>query len=250
MTSHLSIRIPNGNSSVKGRISAEMRAGNGKTYLQICDSPRGFTLLELLISIVMIGVIALIVTGAIRLGLRSVSSGENKIDHLEKKRASFSIIDSQIQSQIPLSYEENGERKYYFQGDRGALQLATNYSIWGGQKGYVLVRYKVESDSAGKQFLAVSENIIGMNNNRESRLFSAVDAIRFEYFFKDPTEEKGKWVDTWTDSANIPGKVKLHLLYGNSDTSMIIPLRTTRSLSPETKSGAAREQKKHEKKRT
>ena len=64
-------------------------------------SSRGFTLLELLISLVMIGVIALIIAGAIRLGVRSVSKAEEKIDFLERTRASFHIIDSQIQSQVP-----------------------------------------------------------------------------------------------------------------------------------------------------
>ncbi|MBI5074881.1 MAG: prepilin-type N-terminal cleavage/methylation domain-containing protein [Nitrospirae bacterium] len=205
--------------------------GCQKRYLLLCNDSRGFTLLELLISLVMIGAIALIATGAMRLGLRTVSAGEKRIDHLERIRASFTIIDSQIQSQIPLSYEEQGERKYYFQGNRGSLQLATNYSLWGGQKGYVLVRYKVESDDTGKQLLSISENIIGMTGNRESKLFRSADAIHFEYFFKDPTEEEGRWVEAWTDMANIPGKIKLHLLYGEKDISMIIPLRTAGTLS-------------------
>jgi len=202
-----------------------------KRYPLFSNSRSGFTLLELLISLVMIGVIAIIITGAIRLGIRAVNKGETKIDHLERTRASFNIIDSQIQSQIPLTFEENGEKKYYFQGDKESLQFSTNYSLWGGQKGYVMVRYKAESDDTGKQFLAVSENIIGSNSNRETRLFSAVDAIYFEYFFKDPTEEKGKWVDKWTDTANIPEKVKLHLIYGEKDIPMIIPMRTSGSLS-------------------
>ena len=202
-----------------------------KRYPIFSNSCSGFTLLELLISLVMIGVIAVIITGAMRLGIHTVKTGEAKIDHLERTRASFNIIDSQIQSQIPLTFEENAEKKYYFNGDKESLQFSTNNSLWGGQKGYVMVRYKVESDDTGKQFLAVSENIIGTNSNREARLFSAVDAIHFEYFFKDPTEEKGKWVDKWTDTANIPEKVKLHIIYGKKDISMIIPMRTSGSLS-------------------
>jgi prepilin-type N-terminal cleavage/methylation domain-containing protein len=200
-------------------------------YSIFSKSCKGFTLLELLISLVMIGVIAIIITCAMRLGIHTVSAGETKIDHLERTRASFNIIDSQIQSQIPLTFEENGEKKYYFQGEKEFIQFSTNYSLWGGQKGYVTVRYKVESDDIGKQFLAVSENIIGTNSNREARLFTAADAIHFEYFFKDPTEEKGKWVDKWTDSANIPEKVNIHLTYGEKDLSMIIPMRTSGSLS-------------------
>ena len=202
-----------------------------KKYPVFNNPCSGFTLLELLISLVMIGGIALIITSAMRVGIRSVNTAEKKIDYIERTRTSFNIIDSQIQSQVPLSFEENGEKRYFFQGDRGALQFSTNYSIWGGQKGYVLAKYTVESDDAGKQFISASENIIGMNGNRETRLFSAVDSIHFEYFFKDPTEENGKWVDTWTDTANIPEKVKIHLVYGEKDLSMIIPMRTQGALS-------------------
>ena len=202
-----------------------------KRYLLFYNSCSGFTLLELLISLVMIGMIAVIISSAMRLGIRAVNTGEKKIDHLERTRASFNIIDSQIQSQIPLSFEENGEKKYYFQGDRESLQFSTNSSLWGGQKGYVLVRYKVGVDDTEKQFLAVSENIIGTNSNRNAKLFTAVDAVHFEYFFKDVAEEKGKWVDKWTDTANIPEKVNLHLIYRGKDLSLIIPMRTSGSLS-------------------
>lgn len=210
-----------------------------KKYPIFSNSCNGFTLLELLISLVMIGGIAIIITSAMRLGIRTVSMGETKIDHLERTRASFNIVDSQIQSQMPLTFEENGEKKYYFQGEKEYIQFSTNYSLWGGQKGYVTVRYKVESDDRGKQFLAVSENIIGTNSNREARLFTSADAIHFEYFFKDPTEEKGIWVEKWTDTANIPEKVNFHLIYGAKDLSMIIPMRTSGSLSQASSTRAA-----------
>ena len=200
-----------------------------KERLSISNSHSGFTLLELLISLVMLGGIAIIISSAMRLGLRTISSGERKIDYLERTRASFNIIDSQIQSQIPLTFEENGGKKYYFQGDRESLQFPSNYSIWGGTKGYVMVRYKVETDDTGKQLLAASESIIGTKNSRESKLFSEVDAIYFEYLFKDPTEEKKEWTDKWTDMGNIPEKVKLHLIYGKKDISMVIPMRTSGS---------------------
>ena len=208
-------------------------------YPIFSKSCKGFTLLELLISLVMIGGIAIIITGAMRLGIRTVSTGETKIDHLERTRASFNIVDSQIQSQMPLTFEENGEKKYYFQGEKEYIQFSTNYSLWGGQKGYVTVRYKVESDDTGKQFLAVAENIIGTNSNREARLFTSADAIHFEYFFKDPAEEKGKWVEKWTDTANIPEKVNFHLIYGAKDLSMIIPMRTSGSISQASSTRAA-----------
>jgi len=194
----------------------------------------GFTLLELMISFAIIAIIVVIILGAMRLGLHSVDSGEKRIDSIERIRRSVNIIDSQIQSQIPLTFEENAEKKYYFQGSRDSIQFPTNYSIWGGLKGYVVVKYKVESDNTGKQMLVAYENVIGINNIRETKLFNALDAIYFEYFFKDPTEEKGSWVESWTDSLNIPEKIRMHIRYEGKDISMIIPMRTTGSIARQT----------------
>ena len=190
----------------------------------------GFTLLELMISIAMLGVIVLITAGAMRLGFRAVVTGENKVEHLERMRASLSIIDSQIQSEIPLTYNDDGARKYAFKGARESLQFPTNYSLWSGQMGYVMVTYTVVSQAGGKKALSLSENIVGAESKREARLFDAADRISFEYFFKDPTEEEGRWVEQWTDETNIPEKVKLHVIQGSQDLSLIIPMRARGSL--------------------
>lgn len=191
----------------------------------------GFTLLELIISIALIGIIVLIIAGAMRLGFRSVDSGEKRIESLERMRASLNIIDSQIQSEMPLTYDDEGVRKFYFKGERKLMQFATNYSIWGGEKGYVVAAYKVESGDNGKEVLYVSENIIGIEGKRDTKLFDNFETIYFEYFFKDPTEEEGEWVDQWTDDVNIPEKIKLHLVEGTRDLSIIIPFRARGSLT-------------------
>lgn len=192
----------------------------------------GFTLLELTISIMLIGIIVLILVGAMRLGSRSVESGEKKIEYLERIRTSLNIIDSQIQSLIPLAYEQDGNMKYYFKGEREFMQFSTNYSIWGGQKGYVIVTYKVETDSLGKQYLNASENVVGLANNREVKLFTAFDRIYFEYFYKDPTEEQGSWVEQWKEDAGIPEKVKVHFVEGVRDLTFPLKIRVNRLVGP------------------
>jgi prepilin-type N-terminal cleavage/methylation domain-containing protein len=189
----------------------------------------GFTLLELLISFAILGIIVVIVASAMKVGVQAVTKGEKKMNSTYRFRTSLNIIEAQIQSQSGLTYEDNGEQKRYFKGDGESLQLSTNYSIWTGSKGYVVVSYTIETDNQGKQSLKATENVIGMDNPRETTLFNPMDKIFFEYFYKGPTDEKGSWVQTWTDDATVPEKVKLHLVSGERDFSMIIPLRTAAS---------------------
>lgn len=185
----------------------------------------GFTLLELMLSMAIIGIIALIITGALRLGFRSIDRGEKRIEYLERVRTSLNIIDSQIQSVVPLTFDDNGEKKSYFKGGGDTLQFSTNYSIWGGRKGFVVVSYRVETDTQGRRTLYANEHIVGMEAKREATLFEAFDSIGFEYFFKDPTEEHGKWVEQWTDDVMMPESIRINLVKGTKNFSRIVPVR-------------------------
>lgn len=186
----------------------------------------GFTLLELMVSFLILGIVVLIIAGALRLSISIVDKGEAQINALERTRTSLKIVTSQIQSQFPFLFEDNGEKKLFFQGENKAMQFATNYSIWGGQIGYVLVSYKVETDDSGKETLSASENIIGIDSIRETTLFKSLDSIYFEYFFKDPLKEDGEWIEIWEENTKLPEKIRLHLTEAGNDFSMIIPVRT------------------------
>ncbi len=202
----------------------------------------GYTLLELMIAIVLVGFIVVIMAGAMRLGYRSVERGDRKIESLERFRSSLVIIDAQIQSAIPIMVNSTGleekpagdkgeqgdklgSKEYYFEGSNEALTLTTNYSIWGGQSGHVLVEYRVETDENGLKSLAVKEQMVGKENGQETVLFKGASNITFEYFYHDPTEEKGKWVEEWTDTASTPQKIRFHLVSGKTDVTLIIPMR-------------------------
>jgi general secretion pathway protein J len=206
------------------------------TERNILRTSAGFTLLELIISFSIIALIVVIIAGAMRLAHHSVESGEKKAETLERTRASIGIINAQIQSQVPLSYMDDAKKKYYFQGDREFMQLSTNYSIWGREKGFTIVKYRIESDNNGKKMIIASENTIGIESSRETKLLTGIDKISFEYFYKGPTDEKGAWIEKWTEESSIPEKIRLNLVIAGKDFSMIIPMRTvsSRVSQPET----------------
>lgn len=206
------------------------RRQNGETIMRYGDSgSKGFTLLELMISITLLIIIVTIVGSAMRLGYRSVEAGEKKIESLERFRTARFIINSQVESEVPLKFDSDGAQRSSFKGDRKWCQFATNYSIWDGHRGYVLVRYSVDNDDAGRQVLYASENVIGVDNARDVKLLDALDDISFGYFYKDINGE-GKWVENWSDEMQAPDKIKFNFSSGTKKYSFVISMRTSAAL--------------------
>jgi len=191
--------------------------------------PGGFTLLELMISIVLVAMIVIILAASMRAGHRSLEGGEKKAESMERLRASMRLIDSQLQSCLPLTVkEEENLKKAVFIGTGDSMTFATNRSLFSGRKGYVIASYRIERDERGKQVLYLKENTIGMENSREAKLLDGFDAIRFEYLEASKIKGLGGggWSDQVADTSDLPQKVKLHLEQGTRKFSLTIPLRT------------------------
>jgi general secretion pathway protein J len=185
----------------------------------------GFTLLELIISITLVAIIVLIISVAANLGYRSFNAGEKKMNAVERLRSSLTIIDAQIQSGVPLTLEEGGVKQYYFAGEQDSLKFSTNYSIWGGQRGYVIVNYRVDTDDRGKRTLFASEYKVGMENQKETKLLEGFDEITFDYYQQDATEEEGEWITQWVDEEMMPTRIRVNLVRGSNSLSYIMPVR-------------------------
>jgi prepilin-type N-terminal cleavage/methylation domain-containing protein len=194
-------------------------------------SDEGFTLLELLISLTLLVLIVVIAMGAMQLGSRSVAAGEKKMDDQERLRTVLSLIDAQIQSQLPLTYGEAGNRKYYFRGDGKALRFSTGYSIWNGRRGYVIVDYRIEADGSGRELLSASEQIPGIEGQWSTPLLEAT-GISFDYFYQDPTEEKGRWLELLPEGTVIPEKIRLRLARGGKKLALVFPVRVRHGIIP------------------
>lgn len=195
----------------------------------------GFTLLELLISMFLILLVVLITSGAMRMGYRSVSWGDKKTVFQERFRAALPIIESQIQSALPVGLilaapggPPDDMQRTFFKGGRDEMSFATNYSIWDKRQGYLVVTYRVVREAGGKKSLYVSESTLGMTAGREALLLESAGEIYFEYF-STGVLESGYWVNEWKQTEAFPEKVWVHIYNQNKDFSLVVPMRVMRN---------------------
>lgn len=79
-------------------------------------SPRGFTLLELLLSLTVFTVVAVIVYAVLNFCSRAVEKGEARSTENQRARAALALISRQLKSAYPLSVQAEGETFVYFFG--------------------------------------------------------------------------------------------------------------------------------------
>jgi len=185
----------------------------------------GFTLLELLIAITLLGLLTVIVGGAFRVSLRSAARAEKAIDSLERLRTSLMILDAQIQSGVPLKVGRKEQPTNFFKGDEQSVQFVTTYSIWAGHRAYVYVVYRIGANELGKAALFATEYWVPGGNGTEIRLLDNWDSIRLEYLGWDNARKKTVVGDTWTDGKNLPQSIRFRFKQGGQEYDFIIPVR-------------------------
>jgi hypothetical protein len=68
--------------------------------------------------------------------------------------------------------------------------------------------------------------MVGIETAKETKLLEGFDDIAFDYFQNGTTTgEPGMWTQDWTSEVTIPLKIRMYLLSGLKERSMVLPIR-------------------------
>lgn len=180
---------------------------------------RGFTLLELLISLVLISLVSLGVYGALGFGANALERGTSRSIENQRVRAALSLIVRKLKSAYPLVLLVDGERLVYFFGDEEELRFvasADRPEIGGLEK--ISYFIKEEGDQRGL-WMRISAPTLpaDLAEEREGSLYleaevlSDVDELVWEYFGQRQNEDEEVWHESWNgeEEPKLPQAVRL-----------------------------------------
>jgi general secretion pathway protein J len=208
--------------------------GNGKPkYSVFCQSsiinhqstiPSGFTLLELLISLTIIGLILVIVFGALRIGARAWEKGEKDVEIHQRQRVVLENVKRQISSTCLSEIMSEDEKEVFFRGDRESMEFMSRLPmVPTTRSGMVYVKYVVGEEVGGekKRLMFHEKDVVffekekDIDDQDEADFFDLIpraESIEFEYL-KGPEDKDGdpEWQETWDpdDDTGIPLAVKI-----------------------------------------
>ncbi len=196
---------------------------------------RGFTLLELLISLTILSLITLLVFGAFRIGIRAWEKGEKNIDGRQRERIVLDLIRRQLSS-IPIDTVK-GEKALALKGDNKSIAFVSDIHLVPGDKfGMVYVNYRVEEGEESGEILSFSERNVVMMMGKDAdmdasddlfiELLKGADMV-FEYLKNVTDEEPHRWQETWNpeDDPGFPVAVKMTLKRGDDGIPITVIAR-------------------------
>ncbi|HUL23128.1 MAG TPA: type II secretion system protein GspJ [Thermodesulfobacteriota bacterium] len=207
----------------------------------------GFTLLEVIVTLTILGFILLMVSGTFRLGLSSWERGDDVKEDYQKIRMVSQLVSRQVKSLVPYKIRtEKAEGNYLaFDGKAHSLRFVSALPIKARRSEgfvYVVYQFKDEGGKKGKFVLyeqrALNRDFFEDDLREDSAvtLLGGVSQVRFEYY-READKEKNRteeWVEEWNakEEKELPRALRMTLTYWNErDKEEAAPVTVLASVS-------------------
>ena len=173
------------------------------------SNPSGFTLLELLISLTIMGVILVIIFGSLRIGARAWEKGEADVEAQQREKMVFDLVKRQIASVCAREIEHEENDAYLFQGDERSVEFMSQLpAVPTTRTGMVYVKYGInETREGGKALALYEQDVVSMRsegiseNPDETDFYTLIPNASFiEFDYLKRPEEDGispEWQRVW-----------------------------------------------------
>jgi len=192
----------------------------------------GFTLLEVIVTLTILGFIVLIVFDAFRLGLSSWERGESTRIECQKVRAVTQMISRQIKSIVPYKVKTTKAEGDYlaFEGKATSLRFVSAFPIRGKRpEGFIygIYEFKEEGNGGGRLILyeqrVLNKDLFEESLREESgaSLIEGISKVRFEYCREGDSEKNQteEWVEEWNakEEKELPKALRMTITYKNGE---------------------------------
>jgi general secretion pathway protein J len=208
-------------------------------------STTGFTLIEVVVTLTILGFILLIIFGAFRLGLSAWERGESTKEEYQKVRIISQLISQQIKSIVAYKIKtQQAEGDYLaFEGKAHSLKFVSALPIKAKQpEGFVYAIYEFkEGGSEGGRLVLYEQRALNKDFFAEEpkeelavSLLEGVSNVRFEYYREeDPLKnQKEEWVEEWNakEERELPKTLRMTITQKNQKDKEELPITILASL--------------------
>ena len=178
---------------------------------------RGFTLIEVLVGLTLLGALVAVLTGALRLGLLGRETVDARAEWLDEVRVTQTFVRHYIEAARPFSWIRDRRTEVAFDGEPEAVSFVAAMPGWQNPGGLYLVRIAREGDKLVMTRRITSGGTDGFDFAQDAErtiLVTGIARLGFSYFgAAPPLDETPRWHDQWRGQAATPRLVRLDLTH-------------------------------------
>lgn len=197
-----------------------------KGYRSRIPPQKGFTLLELLISITLLGLILVLLFGGLRLGVRSWDAVQQQVDNLNTVRSVENFLRGEMTLIHPYRWKNAQGPRVAFQGERNKVSFVAELPSRIGVGGLYAISLEIEQNGKAKRLIWRQQPIDSQMQDFSSLAqapemvlagseLSAVDDVWLTYFGRESESAAPQWMDRWVIDARLPMLIRIQAKFAN-----------------------------------
>ncbi|HSS65381.1 MAG TPA: type II secretion system protein GspJ [Gammaproteobacteria bacterium] len=185
------------------------------------SATRGFTLLELLLGMAVLALMAGIVLGGIRLGVKSWDAAAERSAAVEEMRVVHALLRRQLSSALPLATSRAGGWNLVFEGDPQSLRFVSELPGYVSGGGIHFVTLALAKGAEGDDLVLRWRPLHALDADEppdEAVLARNVEKLRLRYFGARTRNALSEWLESWRDSRTLPRLIEISLEQGGGES--------------------------------
>jgi general secretion pathway protein J len=179
---------------------------------------RGFTLLELMIGLGLLGLIMILIFAGMQLTFRGWDTAEAASEKANRMRLVQALLARELAAVFPYRWKTSVDMKLAFVGAADSLRFVSSTPPRAGQRGLNLVELFL--DRSGRDVRLLMRRQIPAREQRDFEplehedsvvLLDHLEGAAFEFFGSDTPAGKSSWRDRWEDPQRLPRLVRVSL---------------------------------------
>ncbi len=182
--------------------------------------PRGFTLIEMVVAMALLGTMMLLMYSGLTFGLRGWDAADTNGRRTADRRIAENFLRREISETFPMRFKDPMTLKVAFEGKENRLRFVSSRPAGISAGGLSLVGLEVETDDVKRKRNLVmrrampdddAKDFAPLDKAERTVLFEGVDAVAFDYFGSENDFTDPKWVEAWDFAGRIPQLIRIRI---------------------------------------
>jgi len=183
---------------------------------------RGFTLIELVVAMALLGTMMLLLYSGLSFSVRSWDAGDVNGRRTADRRIGENFLRREISELFPMRWKEPNVVKFAFEGEKDHLRFVSSRPAGIAQGGLSLVSLEVLDEGGGsrKRNLVMrrampdeeQKSFAPLDKAEATVMIAGVQGVTFEYFGSENDFTPPQWSDTWKPANRVPEAIRLRIV--------------------------------------